>query len=153
MRTIIRGSACIVFDRGQVMTFDESVRFLLSQKTAVIESFYDRFLSRHEQARRLFDGVDLRQQAVMLTMALVSVENHHTHQYPATEHYLRVLGHRHHLGTVPPEMYPHFRDCLMETLGEIHADEWTDDLSQQWKQALDSTVQTMLEGYERPYIY
>ncbi|GAB4161276.1 MAG: hypothetical protein Tsb009_38540 [Planctomycetaceae bacterium] len=135
------------------MTLDDSVQALLSEKESVIENFYERFLRKNPEAEHHFRGVDLRQQSVMLTMALVTVENHYAHRYPATEHYLHVLGHRHHLGNIPPKLFNEFRDCLLETLAEFHTNDWDNHLASEWKKALDATIRTMLEGYRQAYIY
>jgi hemoglobin-like flavoprotein len=86
-------------------------------------------------------------------MALIVVESHFTHSYPATTHYLHVLGHRHHQSGIPPEHFPKFRDCLLETLAEFHAESWSPDLAAAWRAAIDLAAGTMLEGYERAYTY
>lgn len=135
------------------MDLRDSVTFILKQKETVIGRFYEKFLDEYPEVRVHFEGVDLRQQALMLTMALVAVEGYYSGSYPATEHYLRVLGHRHHLANVPVDQYPKFRECLVSTLAEIHADQWDDDLAVQWSAAIDTAIQVMLEGYEQPYIY
>ena len=135
------------------MELAESVTFILGHKEAVIGSFYDRFLSDYPEVRQYFQGVDLKKQALMLTMALVAVEGYYSGEYPATEHYLRVLGHRHHLASVDVEHYPKFRDCLVATLAEIHGDSWNDDLDVQWSAAIDKAIQVMLDGYEQPYVF
>lgn len=135
------------------MNLADSVTFILAQKETVIERFYEKFLREFPEVRRHFEGVDLRQQALMLTMSLVAVEAYYNGRYPATEHYLRVLGHRHHLADVPVEQYPKFRTCLVETLAEIHGDRWDDDLAAEWDAAIDSAIQVMLEGYRQPYVF
>jgi len=135
------------------MKIEESVQEILSQKQAVVGLFYDEFLRRYPEVREFFSEVDLKHQAVMLTMALVLLENHYSHSYPATDHYLKVLGHRHYLWNVPPELYPKFRDCLLETLAQFHDNDWDDVLHSQWHAAIDKASQTMLEGYKQPYEY
>jgi hemoglobin-like flavoprotein len=89
----------------------------------------------------------------MLTMALVTVEHHFAHSYPATEHYLHVLGHRHHQWGIPRSLFPAFGKCLLETLAEIHGADWEPQLETQWREAYERTAETMLEGYDKPYIY
>ncbi len=135
------------------MRIEESLRAILSHKGMVIEDFYRRFVDLDADVRQHFDGVDMQQQAAMLTMALMTVEGNYRHTYPATEHYLKVLGHRHHQQGVAPELYPKFRDCLVETLQDFHGDEWDSALEDQWRAAIDKATAAMLEGYARPYIY
>ena len=135
------------------MQLDASLQQILSQKDLVAEHFYELFLDRHADVRRLFAAVDMKHQSVMLTMALMMVEAHYSHSYPATEHYLKVLGHRHHQMGVKPELYVKFRDCLLAALEVFHADDWDQHLAGQWRKAIEKATATMLEGYERDYIY
>lgn len=130
-----------------------SVQTILSRKDVAIRRFYDLFLNRHPEARPYFDGVNLEHQATLLTMALIMVEAHYSHAYPATEHYLKVLGHRHHNDGIPQELFPKFRDCLIETLAEVHGEEWDDILARHWREAIDKATATMFEGYQRPYTF
>lgn len=135
------------------MKIEQSVEVLLQQKTVVISAFYDLFLSRHPEIQKHFEGINVKHQATMLTMALMMVEAYHSHNYPAAEHYLKVLGSRHRHYGVAIEDYPKFRDCLLETLAAIHGDEWDEELATQWKDAIDKATATMALGYEEDYIY
>jgi hemoglobin-like flavoprotein len=135
------------------MDIEQSIHELLAQKDTVIRLFYDRFLAQYPEVSEYFAGIDLDQQAITLTMALVTVENYFSHAYPATRHYLRVLGHRHHLRRIPADLYPKFCDCLLKTLQEFHGNDWGVELSTQWCDALEIASRTMLEGYRKPYIY
>ena len=130
------------------MTLEESLADLLSQKEPVVRAFYDRFLKDVPEAVRLFAGVDLKQQALMLTMGLIVVEAHSNGDFPSIQHYLHVLGDRHREWGVPRELFPRFRDCLVETLCGWHGEDWSDSLAKAWSSAIDRAVQTMLEGYE-----
>lgn len=138
---------------AEPLTMEQSVQRLLQQKQLVIRDFYEHFLRDVPQARPFFDGVDLDRQSSMLTMALMVVETHGRASFPAVEHYLRVLGDRHaHIG-VPPELYPAFAECLVQSIRNFHSDDWNEQLENQWKRALHRTIETMLKGYARPYIF
>jgi hemoglobin-like flavoprotein len=135
------------------MTISQSIEELLRHKQIIIELFYERLLTQHADFRPFFKGVNLQHQATLLTMALIVVESHYTHAYPATAHYLHVLGHRHHQNGIPPELFPKFRDCLLEILAEFHAENWTSELATGWREAIDRAAATMLEGYRQAYTY
>ena len=135
------------------MDINESVEKIMSHKEAMCELFYEHFLDKHPEARQYFSNVNLTNQAAFLTIALAVVEDHYQHQYRATEHYLQVLGTRHRNWGVPAEMYPHFRDCLLETMATFHKEDWDDELAAQWRAAIDKATETMLQGYEQTYIY
>lgn len=133
------------------MQLDESLQRVLADKELVIREFYQRFLSRQPDAARLFVGVDMEKQALMLTMALIVVEAHSRSSYPAVEHYLHVLGDRHREAGVSRELFGPFRDCLIDTIRSCQADDWDDSLTEAWKAALDRATQTMFQGYEGEY--
>lgn len=135
------------------MTISESIEALLSSKDRVVEGFYERLLAAHPDLRRHFESIDLRAQASIVTMALLAVEGFYTNRFAATEHYLHVLGHRHYHDGIEPQDLNKFRDIMLLTLQEFHCNDWTTALHDQWRAALDLTITTMLEGYERAYIY
>lgn len=133
------------------MDISESVQVLLSSKDRVIERFYDRLLKEYPELQRHFVNRDMRVQASMLTVASVSVEGYYSHRFPATEHYLKVLGNRHFHEGVRPEDYPKFQAVFLATLEEAFADDWQPALAEQWREALELTIRTMLEGYDGTY--
>ena len=135
------------------MQIGESLQKILSRKETVIDQFYLIFLDRHPDVREHFVDVNIQHQATLLTMALIMLECHYSNSYPATEQYLRILGHRHHVRGIAPELYPKFRDCLIETLQQFHGHEWDEPLEIQWRNAIDRAVDKMLDGYRQPYVY
>lgn len=133
------------------MDISASVPAILSSKASVIERFYERMFAQHPELRRHFDNRDMRIQASMLTVALASVEAFYSHHFPATEHYLKVLGNRHFHEGVQPNDYLKFQTALLKTLEDFFGDEWQPELARQWKEALELAVKTMLEGYQDVY--
>jgi hemoglobin-like flavoprotein len=135
------------------MDISESVEKIMGHKEMMCELFYQHFLAKHPEARQYFVNVNMTNQATFLTIALAIVEDHYQHEYRATEHYLQVLGTRHRNWGVPRELYPHFRDCLLETMAQFHKEDWDDELAAQWRTAIDKAAETMLQGYDQTYIY
>jgi hemoglobin-like flavoprotein len=133
------------------MDIHESVHRILERKDSLGELFYAVFLERHPEVQRYFAGVDLRQQALMLTMALLIVERHYSGAYPATGSYLKYLGSQHHTRKIPAELYPKFCDALLAALGRFHGPDWDGRLAVQWGEALDRAAATMLQGYEQRF--
>lgn len=129
------------------MTLEESLNFLLSQKVPVVRAFYDRFLTEVPAAAKSFEGVDLKRQSLMLTMGLIVVEAHSKNDHPPIRHYLHVLGDRHREWGVPRELFPKFRDLLIETMSVSHGADWSAELENAWRVAIDRAITTMLEGY------
>ena len=129
------------------MDIGESLDRILKQTAILASQLYSLFLERYPEVRPHFAGVNLQRQALMLTSALMMVERHHAGSYPAAKMFLKYLGTKHHDRGVLPELYPKFRDALLETLQRFHGEEWDSHLATQWGAAFDRTVETMHEGY------
>lgn len=129
------------------MKLGDSLRAVLAHKELVIEKFYDRFLAECPEARELFDGVDMKKQSLMLSAALIVSEAHSREDLPAVQHYLEVLGEQHREMGVPKDLLPSFRDCLVETISACHSN-WSEELADAWRAAIDKAAQTMFEGYD-----
>ena len=133
------------------MNISESVQSLLRSNDSVVEQFYERFLTRHPELGHHFAKRNMKLQASIVTMAIANVEAYYTHRFPATEHYLKVLGHRHYHDGIRPEDFPKFRDVLLETLADFLGDDWDQKLHDDWLAAMDLAIATMLEGYRKTY--
>ena len=134
------------------MEIQDSIQKILQSESIVAERFYERYFRSQPEARRYFDSIDMKRQAVKLNMALLLVAHHYGNRYTATEHYLKVLGHTHATRRgVPAEAYEPFRDCLLETIAEFHGADWDEALAEQWRTALDLVIATMRQGYEGSY--
>jgi hemoglobin-like flavoprotein len=129
------------------MDLHESVDRVLQSRELLGHTFYDVFFRRHPEVQRHFIGVNLVRQGVLLTMALVVIEQYYANAYPATRRYLQLLGAKHRERGIPTESYGSFRDALLETLALFHSDEWTPQLAGQWRAAIDKAAEAMIEGY------
>jgi hemoglobin-like flavoprotein len=133
------------------MDIQESVQKILGRQEVVADLFYAVYLDRHPEIRTYFVGIDLKRQAVLLSMSLLLVAHHYLHRYPATVSYLKILGHRHQTRRgVPAWAFPSFAACLLETLAQFLGDEWDQQLESQWREAIDLASETMLSGYDQP---
>lgn len=82
--------------------------------------FYARFLDRDPRIRPLFAQTDLATQQMMLRRGL-SVSLSAIAGDPAMQPSFRAMAALHRVGgrvTVDPELYPHWVDCLCETVAE-----------------------------------
>jgi nitric oxide dioxygenase len=110
--------------------------------------FYERLLAQHADLREYFHHVDINHQAVLFTMQLSVIEAFHVRRATVAELYLQQLGTKHKNRGIPKEVYPRFSEVLLDTLEQFHGTDWSDDLRHQWREAIDSSVNKMLEGYE-----
>jgi hemoglobin-like flavoprotein len=132
---------------ASAMTISESLRRILSREDIVADLFYEIFLDRHPVIRSFFIGVDMKVQALVLTMALVLLEQHSKNEYPTTHKYLMELGRKHKLLGVEPHHYAQFQDCLLEMLGQFHGRDWDEECHGEWKQAIELASSAMLQAY------
>lgn len=130
------------------MNISQSIHEILNRDEVVADLFYDIFLDHHAEVRPFFVDVDIRQQAVVLTMMLSVIEDFYRHSYPATARYLRLVGQRHKARGIPKELYPIFSQCLLETLKRFHGQKWNPQLSDEWQSGIDKASKVLLEGYQ-----
>ena len=122
-------------------------RILQHEKGELGRTFYARFFAVCPEGRAFFNNTDLEVQANVLVNALHVVVSHGCHRFPATESYLKILGHRHHRRQIPVEMYPRFFDALLFVLAEFHGDSWGPELAHEWREAFELTRQAMAAGH------
>ncbi len=115
------------------------------------EAFYEVFLGRSPEAQSYFLGIDMKRQALVLTMSVSLIEEYYSSGYPATEKYLKYLGTRHHSHAIPKELFPKWREAMIETLRRFLASEWTDELATEWTNAIDLCAGVMFEGYSQRF--
>ena len=129
------------------MDIQESIRRILEQEGHVADLFYHVFLEQYPEVRQHFAAVDMRRQAVLLTVALQLVVQYYQHSFPAVEAYLRILGREHNQQGIARELYPKWREALLATLCRFHDQEWDESLSRQWNEALQLATAKMLAEY------
>jgi hemoglobin-like flavoprotein len=127
------------------MDIQESLRRILKRKQPMIDSFYGVFLAQYPEVRPFFARVDMKRQAVLLTMAIQLIVQYYKYSFPAMEAYLKVLGEKHHGWGIGPDHYPKFCEAMLETLSRFHGKELDGQLAQQWRGALELATATMLE--------
>jgi hemoglobin-like flavoprotein len=132
------------------MDIQESVHRVLQSKETFGSLFYEVFFTRCPEARTYFAGINMKHQAALLTMALKMLEAYYTHAYPAMAEYLKYLGHKHHMRDVLPELYPAWGEALLAALEQFHGDDWSDVVSQQWREAFEQARALMVVGYQEP---
>ena len=123
-------------------------RILRHGKGELGQNFYAKFFAACPQARPFFDGVDLEVQANVLVNALHDVVSHACDRFPATEAYLKILGHRHHQRLIPAELYPQFFASMLQVLEEFHGDSWGPELAREWREAFDLAAAAMVAGHQ-----
>jgi hemoglobin-like flavoprotein len=133
------------------MNIRESVQRIHDSQDNFGDRFYQRFFERQPAAKKFFREIHLPRQAVILTMQLSVIQAYYHGNSRAAGQYLQILGSRHRALGVPRELYPEFRDTLLETLEGFLGDDWTAELATEWRAAIDAASEKMFEGYDHHY--
>jgi hemoglobin-like flavoprotein len=111
--------------------------------------FYEIFFESHPEAKKYFDGIDMKRQSLMLTMALKLMGEYHAKGYAAINQYLEHLGTRHSDRGVPQEVYTDWSDSLLTALSRFHGKDWNETLAEEWRDAVVATSKVMFNGYDK----
>lgn len=130
------------------MDIEESLEQIFASTDLFGESFYELFLTAYPDVQKYFEGIDMNRQAVMLTMALTLVEQYASSKYPAARKYLQQLGKVHQERGIPSELYEQWRDAMLEALFQFHGDDWDGHLATQWREAIETAIDVMLQSYK-----
>src|SRR5579864_2226957 len=126
------------------MDIGESIHEILLRSDTFASLFYLAFLKDYPEVQKHFQGVDMKRQNLLLTVAMMVVERHSQHQYAATGEYLHLLGQQHLRRNITRDLYPKWRNAMLGTLERFHGLHWSDALAGQWRTALDSAIDAML---------
>jgi hemoglobin-like flavoprotein len=108
-----------------------SFDLVIERQPQLTARFYRILFERHPQARALFHRRPLEVQQKMLQEALVAVLDHIEDAAWLSET-LRGMGAQHLEYGVTDEMYDWVGASLLTTLSEVAAEDWNDELRDQW---------------------
>jgi len=130
------------------MDIEKSLELILQSGDKFGSSFYDVFFERCPKAAEYFKDTDMHRQSLVLTMALQLLAQYYTNGFNSIEQYLQAMGTRHDDKDIPKEMYTDWRESMLTTLGNFHGDRWSDELAQQWHEAIERASEAMFRGYD-----
>jgi len=134
-------------DQQQIEILEDSFAKLAPQGEQLVENFYEKLFSRYPQVKPLFVNVDQKEQQKKLLSGLVLVINN-IRKPEALGPALASMGKRHQQYGVVAEQYPLVADTMLEVMGELAGDLWTDDVKRAWTNALNTVATAMLDAYE-----
>jgi hemoglobin-like flavoprotein len=133
------------------MDIKESVQQFVKHSDEVTKRFYSLFFEHVPEARPLFQSVNMGEQFMNLTTALLVVERYYTSSSGAARSYLNYLGTKHKDRGVLPDHYPKFQEALLRTLREFHGPDWGPELETQWRGAFEGACEAMFKGYRERF--
>ena len=129
----------------------ESLKLIQNAEPLFGIAFYERFFGTHPEIERYFHDTPMHRQSTILTVQLLVVESYYTLGSRSAETYLHLLGTRHRDLGIPEKVYPHFRDVLLDELAHFHGTKWSDHLHGEWRNAIESSIEKMLDGYRERF--
>ena len=122
-----------------------SLELVASRQPIITTRFYEILFERYPAVRPLFARNAPERQQRMLQEAIVAVVDH-LDDAEWLNSTLRGMGAKHVDYGVTAEMYPWVGECLIATLKEIAADDWTPRIEKAWVDAYGAITGLMLEG-------
>jgi hemoglobin-like flavoprotein len=122
-----------------------SFDLVIERQPQLTARFYEILFERHPRARALFHRRPLEVQQKMLQEALVAVLDH-VEDAAWLSNTLHAMGAQHLEYGITDEMYDWIGASLLATLAEVAADDWTDEVSEQWGAAYGAISGFMKEG-------
>jgi hemoglobin-like flavoprotein len=133
------------------MDIHESVERIMQSQEVFGDAFYEVFLKKYPEVQEHFEGSDMKRQSLVLTMAVSLIEQYSSYGYPATEKYLKYLGTQHRKRAISKELYPKWRNAMLETLQRFLGEEWSEELANEWQAAFEKCIKVFFEGYEENF--
>jgi hemoglobin-like flavoprotein len=135
-------------DNDQISRLEASFAAVAPQGEHLVRRFYARLFEVHPGVRPLFPD-DLTEQEGKL-LASLSLVVSSLRALEGLVPLLKGLGRRHVAYGAIPAHYAAVRDALLDTLAEVGADAWSEQLTSDWHAAIDLVAQTMLSGANAP---
>lgn len=134
-------------NHDQIDRIRESFRVLAPESHTLFARFIERAASVAPALRTIFPVNSAARAQEFIAPCGMVVKN--LHRLNAIEYLLYDIGAANHRRGVLPQHYGVARDALMETLAESLGDEWTDQLADDWAEAINTVTSLMIRGAGR----
>jgi nitric oxide dioxygenase len=124
---------------------EQSFEAVKPRAEELVALFYDKRFEQHTAVQPLFADSDMNEQQGKLLSALATVVAS-LRQPDVLVPHLQELGRRHVACGAEPEHYEAVGGVLLESLGEIAGELWTDDLRDAWTEAVTLVATVMIEA-------
>lgn len=129
----------------RVELLEESFEAVKPHAEDLVARFYENLFEQHPGVQPLFAEVDMGEQRGKLLAALATVVAS-LRQPDVLVPHLEELGRRHVAYGAEPAHYEAVGTVLVETLGEIAGDVWTDELRDAWSDAVSLVATVMIDA-------
>jgi methyl-accepting chemotaxis protein len=134
-------------DQKQIELLEETFAKLADSGEILVEKFYSQLFERFPDVKPMFANVDQKEQEKKLLSGLVMVINN-IRKPEVLGPALSTLGKKHQKYGAVAEHYPAVAETLLDVMGELAGDLWTDEVKQAWTNALNTVATAMLDAYD-----
>lgn len=131
-------------DEQVIRRIEESFNLLAPRGEELVDRFYANLFARNPELRPLFPPDMKNQKGKLLASLVLVVKN--LRKPETLRAALLDLGARHEEIGTRHEHYPVVRDTLLDVMGQIAGDDWSNQLNSDWTAALDFVASVMIEG-------
>ncbi len=131
-----------------ITLIEESFAALVPHADDLARRFYEELFDRHPEVKPLFENISLPQQRKKLVVALSAVVGH-IREPENLKKILIDLGAKHQDYGAEPGHYQAVAETLLDVMEEFAGDAWTQEVHDNWSEALNMVASTMLSGYKR----
>lgn len=124
---------------------ESSFQLLAPRGPELVDRFYAHLFAKNPGLRPMFPSEMSGQKKKLLASIVLVMQNLRTPEKLSEP--LRDMGARHVQYGTQPEHYPVVRDTLVGVMKDMAGAAWNDQLTADWKAALDLVSSVMLEGH------
>ncbi|MDX1491076.1 MAG: methyl-accepting chemotaxis protein [Pseudohongiellaceae bacterium] len=131
--------------KNDIELIEESFALLAPDAEQLVQRFYQRLFRGNPEVKKMFDGVDLKQQHKKLLAALKLVVGS-LREPEKLNKTLQDLGRRHKDYGATEEHYQVVATTLIDVMAEMADTNWNDDYESAWGGALQQIAETMVSA-------
>ena len=131
-------------DEKFIRRIEDSFNLLAPRGEELVDRFYANLFARYPELRPLFSP-DMKNQKGKLLASLVLVVKNLRNPETLRSAMLDLEARHEQTGT-RHEHYPVVRDTLLDVMGQMAGDAWTNQLDSDWAAAIDFAASVMIEG-------
>ncbi len=131
-------------EEATIQRLEKSFQLLAPRGPELVDRFYAHLFSKNPGVREMFPADMAGQKKKLLASLVLVIQNLRKAEMlrPA----LIDMGRRHVGYGTEPEHYPIVRDTLLCVMSEMAGDLWNEQLTEDWKNALNFVAAVMIEG-------
>ncbi|GMU34483.1 MAG: flavohemoprotein [Planctomycetia bacterium] len=132
-------------DHARIERIENSFKLLAARGPELADRFFAHLFAKNPDMRSLFPSDLCGLKKKFLASIVMVAQNLRAPEKLSAP--LREMGARHVNYGTQPEHYPIVRDTLIGVMKDMSGPAWSEQLSADWKAALDQVVTVMLEGH------